>query len=139
MARVQLALNVSDIDAAVDFYSTLFGTAAHKRRPGYANFEIADPPMKLVLFEVADRGVGVTGAMNHIGVEVADPADVGVRDAELATQVPQIRREPGVECCHAVQEKFWVSDPDGVEWEVYAITNDTPDGLDLLSEKGCCA
>jgi len=139
MARVQLALNVSDIDAAVDFYSTLFSVSAHKRRPGYANFEIADPPMKLVLFEVADRGVGVAGAMNHIGVEVAESAEVGLRDAQLAAQVDQIRREPGVECCHAIQEKFWVSDPDGVEWEVYAITDDAPDGLDLISVEGCCA
>lgn len=138
MSRVQLALNVSDIEAAVSFYSSLFGVPAHKRRPGYANFEVNDPPLKLVLFEVPDRGDGVAGALNHIGVEVEDPGHVGRRDAELAGVVGDVRREPGVVCCHATQEKFWVSDPDGLEWEVYAITDDAPDGLDLLGQEACC-
>ena len=74
MSRVQLALNVSDLDAAVDFYSKLFGSPPAKVRPGYANFAIADPPLKLVLIEHADaRGSGVAGALNHLGVEVEEP------------------------------------------------------------------
>lgn len=138
MARVQLALNVSDIERSVEFYSALFGVPAHKRRPGYANFEVDDPALKLVLFEVPDRGKGVAGAFNHIGVEVREPGQVGERDAELADAVGDIRREPGVLCCHATQEKFWVSDPDGLEWEVYAITDEAPDGLDLSGHRACC-
>jgi catechol 2,3-dioxygenase-like lactoylglutathione lyase family enzyme len=139
MSRVQLALNVSDIDSAVDFYTNLFGVTAHKRRPGYANFEVVDPPLKLVLFETKDRVPGVEGALNHIGVEVEDTQEVGARDAELSAVFADLRREPGVVCCHATQEKFWLSDPDGVEWEVYAITDDAPDGLDLQGQDPCCA
>jgi catechol 2,3-dioxygenase-like lactoylglutathione lyase family enzyme len=139
MARVQLALNVSDIDAAVDFYSTLFSVSAHKRRPGYANFEIADPPMKLVLFEVADRGDGPVNALNHIGIEVPSTSEVGRQDAALSGAGLGVRREDSVVCCHAQQDKVYVVDPDGLEWETYAVTDDVPDGLDLISVEGCCA
>jgi catechol 2,3-dioxygenase-like lactoylglutathione lyase family enzyme len=138
MARVQLALNVSDIDAAVDFYSTLFGVSAHKRRPGYANFEVADPPMKLVLFEVPDRGEGTLNAVNHIGVEVPSSRDVGRYDEALSAAGLQVQREAAVVCCHAEQDKVYVVDPDGLEWETYAVTDESPDGLDLLSTEGCC-
>ncbi len=80
MSRVQLALNVTDLDAAVEFYSTVFGTAPAKRRPGYANFAIAEPPLKLVLIEgVSDRSDGVVGALNHLGVEVETPGDTPCR------------------------------------------------------------
>ena len=83
MSRVQLALNVSNLDAAVAFYSDLFNVPVHKRRPGYANFVVADPPLKLALFETSDRGSGVPGALNHIGVEVKTPAQVGMADERL--------------------------------------------------------
>jgi len=138
VARVQLALNVSDIDAAVEFYSKLFGTSAHKRRPGYANFEITDPPLKLVLFEVDDRQSGEVNALNHIGIEVPTPIDVGSRDSALSAAGLQVRREDAVVCCHAEQDKIYVVDPDGLEWETYAITDDAPDGKSLLELDTCC-
>lgn len=139
MARIQLAVNVSDIDAAVHFYSTMFNTTPHKRRPGYANFEIADPPMKLVLFETEGRGTGVTGALNHIGVEVATTSEVAHSDAAMSAGGLDVRREDSVVCCHAEQNKIYVIDPDGLEWETYAVTDDTPDGLELLDDDTCCA
>lgn len=138
MARVQLALNVSDLDAAVDFYSKLFATEVHKRRPGYANFEITDPPLKLVLFEVDDRQSGEANALNHIGIEVPTPIDVGTRDAALTEAGLPVRREESVVCCHAEQDKVYVVDPDGLEWETYAITDDAPDGKSLLELDTCC-
>ena len=138
MARVQLALNVSDIDAAVEFYSKLFGTSAHKRRPSYVNFEITDPPLKLVLFEVDDHQSGEVNALNHIGIEVPTPIDVGSRDSALSAAGLQVRREDAVACCHAEQDKIYVVDPDGLEWETYAITDDAPDGKSLLELDTCC-
>ena len=139
MARVQVALNVSDLDTAVEFYSRAFRTAVHKRRPGYANFEIADPPMKLVLFEVDDRGEGSGNALNHIGIEVPTTEDVGEQDVALSDAGLEVRREEGVVCCHAEQDKIYVVDPDGLEWETYAVTDESPDGLDLLGTGNCCA
>jgi catechol 2,3-dioxygenase-like lactoylglutathione lyase family enzyme len=139
VARVQLALNVSDLDTAVEFYSRAFRTDVHKRRPGYANFEIADPPMKLVLFEVDDRGEGSGNALNHIGIEVPTTEDVGEQDVALSDAGLEVRREEGVVCCHAEQDKIYVVDPDGLEWETYAVTDESPDGLDLLGTGNCCS
>lgn len=138
MSRVQLALNVSDLDAAVDFYSRLFNVSVHKRREGYANFVVADPPLKLALIEVDSRGSGVAGALNHIGVEVAATVDVAEEDERLESSGITVRREMGVVCCHAEQDKVWVDDPDGLEWEVYAVTDETPDGLAMIDMTGCC-
>jgi catechol 2,3-dioxygenase-like lactoylglutathione lyase family enzyme len=128
MARVQLALNVSDLEASVEFYSTLFGVPPHKRRPGYANFAVDDPALKLVLIEVpaADRGTGTVGALNHLGVEVGSTADVDaaaerLRGGDLAT-----REERDTLCCHALQDKVWVHDPAGAPWEVYVVKDDNP-------------
>lgn len=128
MSRVQLALNVSDLEASVAFYSTMFGVRPHKRRPGYANFAITEPPLKLVLIEVpADaRGTGVAGALNHLGVEVASVEEVEVgaarlRDAGLATF-----DEKDTTCCYALQDKVWVHDPAGAPWEIYTVKDDDP-------------
>lgn len=139
MARVQLALNVSDLDAAVAFYSDLFNVPVHKRRPGYANFVVVDPPLKLALFETPDRGAGVPGALNHIGVEVETPAQVGMADERLGSLGAKVRRGPGVVCCHAEQDKIWIDDPDDLEWEIYAVTDETPDGGALVMVDGCCS
>ena len=151
MSRVQLALNVSDLEASVTFYSTMFGVEPHKRRPGYANFAITEPPLKLVLIEVpADaRGTGVAGALNHLGVEVASVEEVEVgaarlRDAGLATF-----DEKDTTCCYALQDKVWVHDPAGAPWEIYTVKDDDPDNpqpatasLPLLTTVGgdgaCC-
>ncbi len=127
MSRVQLALNVSDIDEAVAFYSKLFGAEPAKRQPGYANFALADPPLKLVLMEDGPaRGHGTIGALNHLGVEVETPDEVAsatgrLRDTGLETEVQE-----QTTCCHAVQDKVWVSDPDGAPWEVYTVLADVP-------------
>jgi len=128
MARVQLALNVADLEASVAFYSTLFGVEPHKRRPGYANFAVDDPALKLVLIEVPedDRGTGTPGALNHLGVEVESTAAVDratsrLRDAGLATF-----DERDTTCCYALQDKVWVHDPAGAPWEVYVVKDDDP-------------
>ena len=121
MSRVQLALNVPDIDEAVDFYRRLFATEPNKRKPGYANFAIADPPLKLVLFENADA----TARLNHLGVEVASAEDVTAHQARLAGDGIDSVAENGT-CCFAKQEKVWVDGPDGA-WEVYAVLADSDD------------
>src|SRR5579863_6470342 len=102
-ARVQLALNVDDIDQAVAFYAKLFGTAPAKRRPGYANFAIADPPLKLVLLETPGQG----GSLNHLGVEVPDTGTVGAEQARLAEAGLASSDQGETTCCYAQQDKFW--------------------------------
>ncbi len=120
MARVQLALNVSDLEAAVDFYKRLFAAEPAKLRPGYANFAISEPPLKLVLIE-GDGG----GTLNHLGVEVTSPREVDSASERLQDEGLSTAREDGVTCCYARQDKVWVQDPDGAPWEVYTILEDT--------------
>ena len=120
MSRVQLALNVSDLDAAVDFYSKLFATEPAKRRPGYANFAVADPPLKLILIE----GHGGPASLNHLGVEVASTDEVGAAQARLSGEGLSTATEDNVTCCYAVQDKVWVDDPDGAAWEIYTVLAD---------------
>lgn len=124
MSRVQLALNVSDIDAAVTFYSKLFGAEPAKRRPGYANFAIADPPFKLVLLESAGTERGVAGRLNHLGVEVGSTDDVRTARRRLAGEGLATEDEDEVTCCYAVQDKVWTDDPDGAPWEIYTVLAD---------------
>ena len=127
MSRVQLALNVSDLDAAIEFYATLFSSPPAKVRPGYANFAIADPPLKLVLIESADdRGRGVTGALNHLGIEVEEPEEMARAERRLAADGLATSEEHETTCCYAVQDKVWVADPDGAPWEVYRVLADAP-------------
>jgi catechol 2,3-dioxygenase-like lactoylglutathione lyase family enzyme len=139
MSRVQLALNVANIDAAVDFYSKLFAAEPAKRRPGYANFAIADPPLKLVLIENPDgRGCGVAGALNHLGIEVETPEEVRTATARLAGEGFEPDVQESATCCYAVQDKAWVNDPDGAPWEVYTVLADAPDETGLgCSTEGC--
>lgn len=120
MSRVQLALNVSNIDEAVEFYRRFFGTEPAKRRPGYANFAIGDPPLKLVLIE----GAGEPGSLNHLGVEVGSTGEVVTEGARLKREGYDLRHEEGVTCCYAVQDKFWVTGADNREWEVYTVLAD---------------
>src|SRR3954464_1240927 len=114
MSRVQLALNVSDLEKAIDFYSKLFGATPAKRRPGYANFAVAEPPLKLVLIE----GTGEPGTLNHLGVEVETTAEVGSTQARLTGEGLATATEDEVECCYAVQDKVWVDGPDREPWEI---------------------
>ncbi|MGF7235757.1 MAG: ArsI/CadI family heavy metal resistance metalloenzyme [Frankia sp.] len=128
MARVQLALNVADVDEAVEFYRTLFGVEPAKRRPGYANFAVDVPPLKLVLIENPDaRGAGVAGALNHLGVEVESSDEVTAATARLAGAGLATATEQATACCYAVQDKVWVDDPDGAPWEVYTVLSDIPE------------
>jgi catechol 2,3-dioxygenase-like lactoylglutathione lyase family enzyme len=120
MSRVQLALNVNDLDAAISFYSKLFSADPAKVRPGYANFAIADPPLKLVLIENAGKGA----TLNHLGVEVGSAAEVGAAQARLAHDGMATTTEDGVACCYALQDKVWVDDPDGAPWEIYTVLGD---------------
>jgi catechol 2,3-dioxygenase-like lactoylglutathione lyase family enzyme len=137
MSRVQLALNVADIDAGVDFYSKLFNAEPAKRRPGYANFVIVEPPLKLVLIEDKERGEGVSGALNHLGVEVETPAEVSAANARLSGQDLATLVQENTSCCYAVQDKVWVHDPNGAPWEVYTVLADAPEGDGLTGGSGC--
>jgi len=119
MSRVQLALNVSDIDEAVDFYSKLFAAEPAKRKPGYANFAIADPPLKLVLIE----GEG-GGTLNHLGIEVEAGQEVEAAEARLSAEGMATTGVDETTCCYALKTETWVNDPDGAPWEVYVKTGD---------------
>ncbi len=132
MSRVQLALNVSDIDVAVDYYSKLFAAVPAKRRPGYANFAIADPPLKLVLIEnPGARGAGVEGALNHLGVEVETTDEVHAAISRLSGEGLPTDVQEATTCCFAVQDKVWSNDPDGAPWEYYSVLADAPDETGL--------
>ncbi len=141
MSRVQLALNVEDLDAAVNFYSKLFATAPAKRREGYANFAVTNPPLKLVLFEQPGNG----GSINHLGVEVDDTAAVAAAQARLADQGLATATEDDVACCYARQDKVWVDGPSGEPWEIYTVLEDIemPGGqlrtVDPETGAVCCA
>ena len=141
MSRVQLALNVDDVDAAVAFYSTLFGAEPAKRRPGYANFAIADPPLKLVLFEAKGQG----GTLNHLGVEVASTDEVRAATERLAAAGLDTKVEDNTSCCYAVQDKVWVGAEENGRWEVYTVLADAHPELEgvTAAEAGsgavCCA
>ena len=119
-SRVQLAINVADLDAAISFYRTLFQTEPAKVRPGYANFAVLDPPLKLVLIE----GGGAPGTLNHLGVEVAGTDEVVAATRRLADNGLPIAVEDGVNCCYALQDKVWVDGPDGEPWEIYTVLAD---------------
>jgi catechol 2,3-dioxygenase-like lactoylglutathione lyase family enzyme len=131
MSRVQLALNVGDLAASIEFYGALFGSRPHKVRPGYANFEIADPPLKLVLIESPD-----SGTLNHLGVEVADTAAVREATSRLSAEGLATQVEDATVCCYARQDKVWVHDPAGTPWEFYTITDDDPVAT---VGAGCCS
>ena len=139
MSRVQLALNVSDLDAAVEFYSKLFSAEPAKLRPGYANFAIAEPPLKLVLMEVAElRGEGVDHALNHLGIEVETSEEVTAATGRLDDEGLPTEVEAETNCCFAIQDKVWVNDPDGTPWEVYAVLSDAPAESGLSGDGQCC-
>jgi len=128
MSRVQLALNVDDLDTAITFYSKLFGAQPVKVKPGYANFAIADPPLKLVLLENPGQG----GTLNHLGVEVESSEQVHTEIARLAGEGMFTEEEIGTTCCFATQDKVWVTGPGGERWEVYTVLADSETFF------GCC-
>jgi len=121
MSRAQLALNVDNLDEAVAFYSTLFNAIPAKVKPGYANFAIADPPLKLVLIEKPGHG----GTLNHLGVEVETGEAVRAEIARLSDEGLFTDEEIGTTCCFATQDKLWVTGPAGEKWEVYTVLADS--------------
>jgi lactoylglutathione lyase len=129
MSRVQLALNVDDLDEAIAFYSKLFKTAPAKVKPGYANFAVAEPPLKLVLIE--NRGHG--GTLNHLGVQVESSEAVHTEIARLTNEGMFTDEELGTTCCFATQDKVWVTGPAGEKWELYTVLADSESfGADSL-------
>ncbi len=136
MSRIQLALNVDDLDASIAFYTGLFGTAPAKTKPGYANFAVTEPPLKLVLIENPGQG----GSVNHLGVEVADTTTVEKTQARLVTEGLASTEERDSTCCYARQDKFWVEGaPDGERWEVYTVLEDSETFSGDAANETCCA
>ena len=141
MSRVQLALNVADLDEAIVFYSKLFATEPAKVRPGYANFAVIDPPLKLVLIEDPNQ---TPGTLNHLGVEVPTTEEVSAAQARLAGEGLATAVEEQTACCYAVQDKVWVDGPGGEPWEIYTVLSDTEIPAGQLrsaapGESACCA
>jgi catechol 2,3-dioxygenase-like lactoylglutathione lyase family enzyme len=132
MSRVQLALNVSDLDEAIAFYTKLFGTEPAKIEPGYANFAVAEPPLKLVLF----AGQGQVSSLNHLGIEVESTDEVVATTARLRGEGLPTTVEDNVSCCYAVQDKVWVEAPDGEPWEVYTVLAPS-EQLACTPDSGC--
>lgn len=132
MSRVQLAINVSNIDEAIAFYSKLFGVGPAKVRDGYANFAISEPPLKLVLIQ----GEGTPGTLNHLGVEVENSEIVQQSITRLASEGLVTDVEDETTCCYAVQDKVWVHGPDAEPWEIYTVLADA----DVMHqvESQCC-
>jgi catechol 2,3-dioxygenase-like lactoylglutathione lyase family enzyme len=137
MSRVQLALNVSNIDDAVAFYSKLFGAEVNKRKPGYANFAITDPPLKLVLIEGAGGG-----SLNHLGVEVETAEEVVAAEGRLSSEGMATTGVDDTTCCYALKTETWVNDPDGAPWEWYVKTGDAEQMGSTVRNEGdtgqCC-
>ena len=132
MSRVQLALNVADLDASIEFYTKLFQTPPAKVRPGYANFAIAEPPLKLVLI----AGGGEPGTLNHVGVEVGSTDEVMAAAARLQDEGAACELQESTSCCYAVQDKVWVSGPE-IPWEIYTVLADAP--AMRPEDNACCA
>jgi len=142
MSRMQLALNVDDLDSAITFYSKLFNTEPAKVKPGYANFAIANPPLKLVLLENPGQG----GTLNHLGVEVPSSDVVHAEIARLTEAGMFTEEEIGTTCCFATQDKVWVTGPGGERWEVYTVLADSETFFATIpveaaggTQAGCCS
>jgi len=136
MSRIQLALNVTDVDVAVDFYERLFATPVAKRRDGYANFEIVEPPLKLVLFEASEGGT-----LNHLGVETTTGSEVAAAEARLSSSGLETTGVDDTTCCYATKTETWVTDPDGARWEWYVKTGDADQmtSTPTTDTAACCA
>jgi predicted enzyme related to lactoylglutathione lyase len=134
MSRVQLALRVADLEGSIAFYSKLFNVEPAKRRPGYANFAVEEPPLKLVLIEGEPD---VPTVMDHLGVEVFSTEEVNAATRRLTESGLVTLTEDDTECCYAVQDKVWVQGPGKEPWEVYVVKGDA-DKLDKAADSDCC-
>ncbi|MHA6805490.1 ArsI/CadI family heavy metal resistance metalloenzyme [Salinifilum ghardaiensis] len=137
MPRIQLALRVGDLQGSIDFYTKLLGVEPAKLRPGYANFAVAEPPLKLVLLE-GEAGQGAV--LDHLGVEVADSGAVRSATRRLSELGLFTAVEDDTTCCYATQDKVWVRGPGDEPWEVYTVTDDAPElaGGDAAEQAACC-
>lgn len=140
--RLQLALNVADLDEAVDFYTRMFGVGPAKTKPGYANFAVEEPPLKLVLF----GGAGESGSINHLGVETETADEVMAAEARLAAQGLETSGVDDTVCCYATKTETWVHGPDGTRWEWYVKHGDVDQPEHIVVDTrtgtgsaGCCA
>ena len=134
--RIQLALNVSNLETSVDYYRRLFGVEPHKRRPGYANFVVDDPALKLVLFE----NPSANERINHLGVETSTQGELDLAMDRLWAEGLAGKVEEEVTCCHATQDKIWSEEPDGIAWEWYRVTDDAPSlAPEPEVDRPCCA
>jgi catechol 2,3-dioxygenase-like lactoylglutathione lyase family enzyme len=136
VTKTHISLDVSDLTRSVEFYRAFFGLAPHKVRPGYANFDVSDPPLKLALTEKPGRPGA--GSLNHLGLLVADTAAVRAAQSRITAAGLASFDEMDTTCCYAKQDKFWVHDPDGVEWEVYAVTDDMLAAAEQPVVSVCC-
>ena len=137
MSRLQLALNVTDLNAAVEFYSKMFNTAPAKLKPGYANFAIDDPPLKLVLFE----GAGAAGTINHLGVETETAEEVEAAEGRLRAEGLDTTGVDDTICCYAAKTETWIEGPDSTRWEWYVKTGDAEQLVNISlgrSDTSCC-
>ena len=139
MSRVQLAINVNNLDEAITFYSRIFQTKPAKIRPGYANYAIKDPPLKLVLFEKPSEG----GSINHLGVEVETPEEVQEAENRLSGSEVSTTGIETTQCCYAEKTETWVQSPDGIRWEWYVKHDDTEQFENVVvsreeSSGSCC-
>lgn len=138
MSRLQLALNVDDLDEAIAFYSKMFSTEPARIRPGYANFAIAEPPLKLVLFE---QGEGNGNSLNHLGVEVESADDVERAESRISANGIETTGIDDTACCFATKTETWVVAPDGQRWEWYVRTGDSEELDNRIldgAENACC-
>jgi len=133
--RIQLALNVRNLDEAVAFYTKFFSVEPHKQRPGYANFAINTPPLKLVLFE----NPNATERLHHLGVEVFEPEQIEHTSRRLSETGILDETQRDETCCHATQDKLWAQEPQGLRWEWYRITDDNPVITRKAQGAGCCS
>lgn len=137
--RLQLALNVRNLESAIDFYGKMFGSKPNKRKPGYANFAIENPPLKLVLFEAPDA----PERLNHLGVEVFRDEDVSIATERLRAAGMEHLVEDEKTCCYAKQNKVWAKEPEGLRWEWYRVIEDSESfgdahEHDAASAQTCC-
>ena len=132
--RLQLALNVKNIDEAVDFYTKMFATPPAKIRPGYANFAIANPPLKLVLFEGTEEGT-----INHLGVEVSTTAEVTEAEGRLTQAGLETTGVDDTLCCYAEKTETWLNGPDATRWEWYVKTAESEQFANVTRDDDCCA
>jgi catechol 2,3-dioxygenase-like lactoylglutathione lyase family enzyme len=121
--KPHMSLNVTNVERSVAFYEKLFGVKAYKRRPGYAKFDLAEPALNLAMMEVPRTGMNVS----HFGIQVASTGDVALAKSRFEAAGLEVVTEEQVSCCHAVQDKVWVADPDGNEWEVFVVLADIPE------------